>query len=714
MFLNNKKTLKFTLPLFTLGFTTSIVQVILIREIVNTFYSNELIIGVVLAFWMLLTGIGALISIKRTTLSDTSLFTRFAFLSILPVILVISISLFRHFFFLPGELVNIWKLLPFISALLLPYCVLSGNIFSLISNLYKSEGQLQAALSKANSGRLYSFESLGSILGGLVAGLIMVLWLNTLQSLAINCFLVLLMAVICYLQVNLVIKTITVILLLVVPFLTFFKSFDKDLKHLLFNNQNILKTKETPYGNLTFTFSSGQINVFENQELMFFSENITSTEEAAHFAMLQRKEQSKVLLIGGGISGIANQILKYPSVKSLVYVESNPWLLKYSAEYFSLPNDRRLQTVRKDGRIYLEHDSSRYNIIIVSIAPPSSLQLNRYYTAEFFKKVKEHCSSGAVFSISASSSENYMNAENRMLHSVLYKTLQTEFKNPIVIPGEKDYFLASDDSLSTKISWLYDQNSIKNEYVNSGFIDDRSLAERSNSIRKTLQSNVPVNKDYEPVASNISISLFFSRFKVNSAFFIFVIVIVLLIPVFWLKRNSMGMYLTGFTSSSLEIIILMLFQIMFGFLYAAVGVLFAIFMAGLAAGSWKGLSMKNAFLVMQAVLTLLVIIVPILLITVNNINIDAITYSLFFVCTFVVAMITGMQYANQLKLVETSNAGYIYGLDLAGSALGVMLVSAVFLPAFGLALSVTIIFIINVIAIAFLVFSVNRNVFRNG
>ena len=49
----------FSVLLFLLGFITIISQVVFIREFITVFSGNELIVGIVLAAWMLLTGWGA-------------------------------------------------------------------------------------------------------------------------------------------------------------------------------------------------------------------------------------------------------------------------------------------------------------------------------------------------------------------------------------------------------------------------------------------------------------------------------------------------------------------------------------------------------------------------------------------------------------------------------------------------------------------------------
>ncbi len=699
-----KKTFKIFFPLIVLGFSTSIIQVIMLREFVSVFYSNEIIFGIILAFWMTLTGLGAWLGNNKiqSLYPKKTLFFMFLLLGLLPLLLVFLLNYLKHIFFQPGVLVGFWQLLPIIVVVLAPICLLSGNIFKIIT---KSTFQNN----DSNSGsKMYSLESVGSIVGGLVVSLIMILWLHTMQSLAIVFIINLMVVVVCFSNRRLLFKISIILSGLAV--LSFFFIYNVDLKvrQFLYPDQKIIVTHETPYGNLTFTESNTQINVFENLALLFTTENTITNEETAHFPMLQYSKPIKVLLIGGGISGVASQILKYSTVQKLVYVEPNPWLIHYALKHLKLPADNRLKVYYHDGRNFLANDSSKYNVIIIALPEPSTLQLNRYYTKEFVKILKLHSVSNAIISFSLNSSENYMNFENRMIHSVLYNTLKTSFSNVIVLPGEKDYFLASDNNLSSEISLLYSKRKIVNQYVNPGFIDDRSLEERSRSIQRNLIIHAPVNTDLKPIATSVQTALFFSQFKINNILLIVIVIVLLLIPVIKLNSISFCMYVTGLTASALEMLVLLVFQIMFGYLYAAAGIIFAIFMTGLAIGSWIGLPAGNELSkinILQLVMVILAFFIPLFLTVFVKINLNIITYPALFVLIFTPALVTGFQFSIILKKVGNEKpgfTGYLYGADLIGSAFGLLVVSTLLLPLLGMFLTATALAVINIVGIAVL------------
>jgi spermidine synthase len=675
------KSLKIFFSLFTLGFSTCITQVLLLREFVSTFYSNEIVFGILVSVWMTLTGLGAWIgrNRKHSELAEKKLFALFILSGLLPLVLVFLLNFLKHFFFQPGILVELWQLLPLIIISLAPVCLVNGHIFTVVSNSLNYENN-------NTGGKLYSIESAGSIAGGLVVSFVMVFWLNMLQSLSLVFFVNTLAAIMLFPGIKKIFKYTILFAVIVAGSSVFIFNADLKVKQYLFPGQKIILTRETPYGNLTFTQTGDQFNFFENLSLLFTSENTIANEENAHFPMLQHKQPVKVLLIGGGVAGIAKEILKYTSVKELKYLEPNPWLLDYASKMAALPEDKRLNIYRRDGRNFLTNDTSKYDVIINVLPEPSTFQLNRYYSEEYVKLLKCHTLPGAVVSFNATSSENYINSEKKMSLSVLYNTIKTSFANVIVVPGEKDYFLASDSILSCRISALYRQKNINNTYVNPGFIDDRSLEERSLSIWRSILKDAPLNSDMKPVATSTETALFFSKFKISNRLVVFVVLLLMLIPVYRLNASSVYMYITGFTASSLEMLTLLVFQILFGYLYAVSGIIFSVFMAGLATGSWIGLpastnKIKTEYL--QSIIGFLAFLVPLFLTFLIKINLNFFTYPALFVLIFVPAFVTGMQFTlivNNVKNNRTGATGYVYGVDLLGSALGFVIVSTLLLP----------------------------------
>ena len=103
-------------------------------------------------------------------------------------------------------------------------------------------------------------------------------------------------------------------------------------RRLEYAGQNVIFHGESPYGSLVTTEAAGQLNFIENGTPLFSTQNTEQIEESVHFAMTQRPRAKRVLLISGGVSGTAREILKYP-VEAVDYVELDPLILDVARRY---------------------------------------------------------------------------------------------------------------------------------------------------------------------------------------------------------------------------------------------------------------------------------------------------------------------------------------------------------------------------------------------
>ena len=132
-------------------------------------------------------------------------------------------------------------------------------------------------------------------------------------------------------------------------------TFDLDdlSRRLEYAGQDVIYHGLSPYGSLVVTKSAGQLNFIENGAPLFSTQNVGTGEETVHYAMAQRPNARRVLLISGGVSGTLQEILKYP-VETVDYVELDPLILEVARRY--LPEslaDPRIHLINTDGRLYV-------------------------------------------------------------------------------------------------------------------------------------------------------------------------------------------------------------------------------------------------------------------------------------------------------------------------------------------------------------------------
>ena len=701
MFTKTENSLKYSIII--LGFTTLVTQIILLREFLTVFYGNELVIGIILANWMLLTAGGTFIGkyFDRVGEKMKIVVPSQILLGILPIIVVFLIYYLKNLVLPVGKMVSLTEIFIGSLILLLPFCFISGVLFTIFCSWLSS-------LQNTNIiNKVYAWEAFGSIAGGLVFNFIFIFYLKTFFSLTILMMLNLFAAGFILFTYNK--KTASYILSAITILLTILlmtNNIDRKALNFLYENQEVIFYKDTPYGNIVVTKTDDQFNFFENGVSVFSSDNIISNEENVHYAMVQHAKPENVLLISGGVAGTLNEILKY-NIKSLDYVEINPTLIEIGEMLTgNLKDDERIHIINQDARIYLAKTEKSYDVVLINLPDPSNVQLNRYYTLEFFEKLKEKLNSKAVISISLQSTKNYVSKEAGQIHATLFSTLKLVFKNVIIIPGERNYFLSSDDNLSYAISSLIISKVIETEYVNKFYIDDYRIAEESRLIEDAISNHEKINYDFKPLIYFLQLKYWLSYFGHSYYLLGLIIFIPFLIIIFRLNIINFGLFVTGFSASSIEIVLIIAFQVIYGYVYQMMGIIITFFMAGLGIGSYyliKKISINHkVFSIIQYLIGIISILIPLILLGLQNyISSSFVIHLTFIILIMIIGILTGVQFslATKLRVSYISTiAATAYSSDLLGSAVGALLSTAFLIPYLGLIKVLLLVGIINIIA----------------
>ncbi len=687
--LQTKPIFKDMLPVMALGITTMVTQIIVLREFMSVFQGNELILGLIMASWMLLTGTGAWLGKASLKLHNPIAFisTSILILGVLPLILIFLLHFLKNLVFIPGSLPGLTCIFISTFLLLLPFCFLSGYSFSFYS-FYISKKYQSNQIS-----RVYTWESLGSLAGGFVFSTFLVYIFKSMQILSI---VLLLNALLVFFFLNYGNKNIFSnsfsFLLILLAIAIFLLPSDKYLKHFLYKNQDIVWLKDTPYGNLVVTKLGDQLNFYENNTLIFNTLNVISNEENVHYAMVQREHPMDILVLSGALSGLVPEILKY-KVNAVDYVEINPWIIKAEKTFAPGSNEKGINIIIQDARRYLSKCKNKYDVVLINLPPPSSAQLNRYYSLEFFNELKSVLNPGGLISVSLPSSPNYSGKEEKDLHGLLYHTLKTVFTNVMIIQGEKDYFLASGEKLSLHIAALVKKRGIQNEYVSEYYLDDDLLKARSDIITDKLKQYDQLNTDFNPIAY-FKLMGYRLSFNNRSARPLAIIILLAFIGVvFSLRTITAGMFAAGYSGIALEVLLLLSFQILYGYVYLMTAVIITIFMAGIALGAHPRVlpgRKKNLkeFIHLEFILGFLALAFPLLIWSLKTFRWPwFIEQLLFFSYSFVFAFIIGMIFSSGSRLQpgNTSvSAAKIYSADMLGGAFGAILISGFALPLLGL------------------------------
>jgi spermidine synthase len=478
-------------PAFLLGFFALSSQVLLMREFAAHFYGNEVVFGVLLAAWMLWTGLGSILAARIRFTDRRFVYAYSAAILALPLILA-AVRLSRFLLgLLPGEASGLAPAALFALALTSLICLPLGCLF--VFNTRASQGRLA---------HVYLWEALGSTAAGLLMYFLLIPRLTNWQAAALlggSASLAL------FLWVSPGRHRLVLFLSLAVMTALWITDFPS--QRLYWKPYDLIESRDSLYGKLQMLRDAEQVSLYSNSAPVYSSPDPGAAEEAVHFALLQRPHAQTVLLIGGGVGGDLTQLLKYP-VTQIDYVESDPEIIRFSRRHLPEAEARsldaaRVRVIHADGRSFLRGASS-YDVIIVDLPDPATAQLNRFYTLEFFRLVKQHLTPGGLFSFRVTSAENYISPELQGFLASLYATLQTAFAEVAVVPGSTNIFLASrtlepleHEAMSRRIESLQ----IETQYVNPAMLSDRLSPLRQQQLAYALQAGQPrLNRDLYPIS----------------------------------------------------------------------------------------------------------------------------------------------------------------------------------------------------------------------
>jgi hypothetical protein len=171
----------------------------------------------------------------------------------------------------------------------------------------------------------------------------------------------------------------------------------------------------------------------------------------------------------------------------------------------------------------------------------------------------------------------------------------------------------------------------------------------------------------------------------------------------------MLMYFSASALAGFEIIMLLALQLTAGNMYQMTGLFFAAMMAGLAAGSGSKLKLPDgiSMRVQALFLVLYYAVIGIFFSQLLEIKHSCPVILIIILTTLLPSFITGHLFREISNSVsEKSGPSSVYSADLAGSALGFILVSGILVPLLGIKTSL---FFLSIMIFTGFLFGANRN-----
>jgi len=687
---------------FFSGTAAVIAQTLMIRESIALFGGYELISGILLCFWLVWAGIGSFVYSKsKIRLTARASYT--FLLILLSLFTVFSISFIRltlSIFALPfGEIIPLGKVIIISFLSLAPTSFIFGALFPAASRLLEPE-------------QVYFYEGIGSFCGGILLSFILVQILPTYG---------ILLLVVCLL-VTCAIAITSKKRLLIIPVLLLFvfvkiNNIEWFLRSKQMPGQELVGLAESRYGVIAVTRSGTQINFYTNGVYDFSYPDLYSSEEAVQYPMLMHDAPRNVLLVGGGVSSCLEQILKHEP-EHVTYLELDPHIIRIADPHIGKSIDAydNVSVIFGDGRFYIKKTKEKYDVVIINLPDPVNVQLNRFYTTDFFAEVRRVLNENGILSIRITAPPDIISPLFGQLLNTVERSLKTSFKEVLILPAAKTTFLASDHKIESIniVNILKERTRERNlalQYVNEYFFDYNLTTEKMNYLKERVaDSPAALNTDLKPVCYYYTMILwggvvsesireiFIKIFNANPFLFL-----LLFIPFpFFLRRRSivyLSVFSIGASEISAEVILIILFQIYYGYVYSWIGAIIAFYMLGLALGTMFYMRsmlfrrstrkvLSNVELVMGFYFAVILLI--------SLVKIPGTALLIPFL-VFFGGFMGGLHFPLSIAILKRRHAGTVYSVDLVGSSFGALITAVIFIPILGIVFTLFLFIVLNIL-----------------
>jgi len=176
------------------------------------------------------------------------------------------------------------------------------------------------------------------------------------------------------------------------------------------NDREILYLEETPQGTVTLTRIREEAGVWKSLDVDGVNVAGTSPGLVAiqklqgHLPLLLHPAPKAVLHIGFGSGGTARAVSTHPEVERIDIVEINPAVLRMAARHLPEVNegvleDPRVRVIIDDGRNFLLATGRTYDVILSDAVHPRYAGNSALYTTDYFREARRRLRPGGLMSM---------------------------------------------------------------------------------------------------------------------------------------------------------------------------------------------------------------------------------------------------------------------------------------------------------------------------
>lgn len=750
---------------FLTGVCAIATQMYCVRELLVVFFGNELFLGILFGCWFVGISTGSWFATRiarRTSYRPAALAGGLIVLGLLPLGALVVARLLR--FVVPIPVGGCASLAHMTAGSLLvafpPGCAV-GFLFPVACSVLQNDG-VRAGRGIA---RVYMWESLGSLGAGIIVSFFVVSafpamlvlgWIAALLFAATGLYALRGEA----LDRRLRMLGVAAMLLAAGDACMLgtgaWQRLDEFFRELhwqsLKNGLRRIAEVDSRYQRITLGEAGGQYSVFLNGMLWCVYPDPYRTALKSHLLLSQHPAPEHVLILGNAGAGMLSEVLHHP-VRAIDCVSLDPAIDRMLLPLL-MPEDRRaMEDPRvafhyQDARLFVKHARRMYELVIVDVPDPLTAFLNRLYTVDFFKELRNILSPNGMVVIGLSYEQQYITTASALYNGSLYRGLMQVFPSVLVVPGERNYFFAavheglvSDDP--ERPAQRYRDRNIMTEHFSPSLFPHLMPRERILFLQQALATggrSAQLNTDLYPVtyfynlviwdavAGGSGVPHLLLKIREHTGTVLggggAVAVICLLLAL----RFGSQVLLPGATAfliaasggvvMALEIVIVYLVQSLHGYVYEKIGAIVALCMVGLACGAalarkllrFYGETESGIFRLMFTLAVLLLIVTGITPFLVNT----TVAGHAYWPLIFLLGLLGGAQFPCGCQMLAcrggqvASVAGCMNAADHAGACCGAVLTGTALMPLFGIRTTCLILCGVLLWGIVLLGWSINR------
>jgi spermidine synthase len=155
----------------------------------------------------------------------------------------------------------------------------------------------------------------------------------------------------------------------------------------------VIYSEQSAYQQITITRWKDDYWLFLNGHQQFSTIDEERYHEVlVHPALSLHPNPREVLIMGGGDGIAAKEVLKHPKVQQITLVDLDPAVTNLAKTHPILTavnggalNNPKVKVLNQDAFVFMQQDKAMWDVIIIDLPDPKTVELSRLYTLEFYK-----------------------------------------------------------------------------------------------------------------------------------------------------------------------------------------------------------------------------------------------------------------------------------------------------------------------------------------